>query len=765
MSKKNFLFTATVPLLITVLVFSGCAPPEAAGNTQIPTTQQGETSTQTPLPTKTPFPDATSTTSPADQEVAVLINLISAARVYDDIRGLAEIQNHSGWRNSASTGEAEALDWVGGILEEFSYLKSLGMELERQEFTVLLSTEIWESRIFLAIAGQESQVPAYAINGHKENLEEALRFDSDGKVNDENQDPVQAKGKVLVLRSGSDLEELLGNELLGKVILLDYQAVDPGPTGETAGLQLISTLIDEGIAGLILVTESGGGKYATDGTFLEGISAEGRIPIMLLRLEDLASLGIDSWEGLKGIEGAQLVWDADIFSPGMSGNLVARIPGSDPSRAVILGAHIDSANTPGAADNAINAAVLLETARVLDQAAFQPPVDLYLVWFGSEELGFHGSQAFVAAHQKLLDRTIAAFTMDGFTADKDPPIFAMGGSSYARFGNTSLPFADYLASKAEVFQIPIEFVIDSPIFNSDEGPFHGFVPAVRFAFGSEQIGRTFHSPYDSPDILVDQEDVMEGSVAMALIAALATPQDNPGLLRSVPKPVSKALILATHTEPLHMTPTMLINLDRALAWEGFDVDVIPYGQSPTEDDLADAALVLALPVVDYPTRETGFDLYDVIWSPEEIDLLVDYVEEGGFLVLTNSFHRLFFGKITDPNEDWKKVNDLSHPFGIGYAPKSFPITSIPITTDHPLTEMMTGLKVIPENGVALEVTDGEILAAWKDQVALVLVDYGANGGQVLALSDLGSLDLYDFQDDNDMNQKFIKNLARYLLSD
>jgi hypothetical protein len=657
------------------------------------------------------------------------------------------------------------LNWVAGVLDKFNYLNSLGISLERQEFHVFLATEVWENRLFLTVAGQESEVPVYAISGHKENLGEALRFDSDGKVNDRNFDPVHAQGKVLVLQSASDLGELAGGELEGKVILLDYQAVDPGPGGETAGLQLISSLIDKGIASLILVTERGGGKYATDGTTLEGIHAEARIPITLLRLEDLEPLGINDWDGLSEIEKAHLVWDVDVISPGVSGNLVARIPGADPSRAMILGAHIDSSNTPGAADNALNAAVLLEVARVMDQAAFQPPVDLYLVWFGSEEMGFHGSQAFVSEHQDLLDRAMGAFTLDGFTSDQDPPILAMGGSSFARFGNTGLPFADYLASKAESFQIPIEFVIDSPIFNSDEGPFHGFVPAIRFAFGSAQIGRAFHSPYDTPEILADQGKMMEDSVAMALIAAVATTQDNPGLLRDLPKPRGKALILATHTEPLHMTPTMLINLVRGLAWEGLDVDVIPYGKSPTTEDLRDADLVLALPVVDYPIRETGFDLYDVIWSPEEITLLVDYVEDGGLLVLTNSFHRLFFGKITDPNEDWKKVNDLSQPFGIGYAPKSFPITSVPITTDHPLTEWMTGLEVIPENGVALEIADGVILAAWKDQAAMVLVDYGANGGQVLALSDLGSLDLYDFQDDNDMNQKFIKNLAKYALRD
>jgi hypothetical protein len=315
-ARKNL--STAISLLIIILLITGCASPEPAGSPQIPADLEGETSTQTPLPAKTPFPDATSTTSPVDHEVAVLMNLISPSRIYEDIKSLTEIQYHSGWRNSASSGEAEALDWVAGVLDEFSYLNNLGLELERQEFTVFLSTEVWESRLFLTIGSQESQVPVFAISGHKENLKEALRLDSDGKVNDENLDPVHAKGQVLVLRSASDLEELAGNGLQGKVVLLDFQAVDPGPTGETAGIQLVSDLIEEGIAGLILVTESGGGKYATDGTNLEGISVEERIPIMLLRLEDLAFLGIDSWEGMKDIEGADLVWDVDIFSPGIS---------------------------------------------------------------------------------------------------------------------------------------------------------------------------------------------------------------------------------------------------------------------------------------------------------------------------------------------------------------------------------------------------------------------------------------------------------------
>ena len=143
---------------------------------------------------------------------------------------------------------------------------------------------------------------------------------------------------------------------------------------------------------------------------------------------------------------------------------------------------------------------------------------------------------------------------------------------------------------------------------------------------------------------------------------------------------------------------MLIDLDHALAWEGFDVDVIPYGQSPTSDDLTDADLVLVLPVIDYPTADSDLTLYDEEWRDDEIDLLVTYVEQGGFLVLTNSAKRLFFGEGSDTNEDWEKVNALAAPFDISYESASFARTRAGIVSAHPLTENLTSLVLIPSNG-------------------------------------------------------------------
>jgi len=130
------------------------------------------------------------------------------------------------------------------------------------------------------------------------------------------------------------------------------------------------------------------------------------------------------------------------------------------------------------------------------------------------------------------------------------------------------------------------------------------------------------------------------------------------------------------------------------------------------------------------------------------------------LVLTNSAHRLFMGQVFDANEDWEKVNALAAPFGISY--ESIPSPSIAtIVSDHPLTEDLASLLMIPDNGLTLRLQAGQTLAEMGGRAALGLVDYGEAGGQVLALSDVGSLDLYNPRQQDRNNFNFLRNLARH----
>lgn len=81
-------------------------------------------------------------------------------------------------------------------------------------------------------------------------------------------------------------------------------------------------------------------------------------------------------------------------------NLVAEIPGINPDKEIIIGAHIDSIakdkdalTCPGANDNASGVAALLEIARVLGQQ--KPKYTVKLVFFNGEEAGLNGSERFV----------------------------------------------------------------------------------------------------------------------------------------------------------------------------------------------------------------------------------------------------------------------------------------------------------------------------------------------------------------------------------
>ncbi|NIV32621.1 MAG: M28 family peptidase, partial [Anaerolineae bacterium] len=581
-------------------------PPTATLVPPTSTKQPSESALPQPPDLPTAIPPATSTPKPteASESLDSLLSLISQERLFASLKELTAIQPYSGWRSSATEGEAEAQEYVADILGDLAYLQSLGLELERSSFHVFLATELWDTRLYLTTQGQETEVPADAPRGHRHDVTQALRFDSDGALNDSERNPVEVQGDAVLLRSTGEIDALPEGDLEGKIVFLDYALIDLMTTAPGENLQIVSNLIDGGAAGLVLVTQfstvpgESYGRLLGDGAALERVTTRPALPTLYARLEDLAPAGISNWQDLARVEAARLVWDTDVFSPGSSGNLVARIPGADPSSAVILGAHIDSPNSPGAIDNGINSVALLEVARVLNQAQVQPAIDLYLVWFGSEELWLYGSQHFVNTHQELLDRTIAAFIMDGIIGPLPRDYLELAGWSHSRFGDARTNLSSYLDRRAAAHDIPIDQVIDRQGIGADEGVFNGFVPTTGFAFGSDKGGYA-HSPYDTVEVVAEQGALLEQIAAMALLAALETGQDRPEL-RVTPEPVRRALILASHTEVLHMTPTTLVDLDRALAWEGFDVDVIPYGQAVAADELRDAELIVALPVIDYP---------------------------------------------------------------------------------------------------------------------------------------------------------------------
>ncbi|HOQ99604.1 MAG TPA: M28 family peptidase [Anaerolineae bacterium] len=751
--------------MLLVLLAASCAAPQRAPSATAAPAPAIAQATATAAPTLLPQATAEAPAALGDPQA-----LVSQERLFATLEDLTAIRPGLGWRSSGTLGEAEALDYVAGRLDELAYLRSLGLEQERQHFRIYLSMEHWEARLALTAGGRAIEVPANGLRGARDNIAQALTLDSDGALNDTDRNPLTGEGVAVVIHSAADLERITPAAVRGKVVLLDYAAVDRTVVEPNRARGLASAILNANPAGVVLITAYSNRPGESHGTFVGEGSVIGTVkagptpPVLYTRLEDLAPAGIATWDDLARVESARLTWDGDVVAPATSGNLVAHIPGADPSRALILGAHVDSPNVPGAMDDGSGVAALLEVARVLDEARMQPPLDLYLAWFGSEEAGLFGSAHFAATHQELLDRTQAMLQIDCLTRPLDgvDAMLTLMAWPYSRLGQSRLPWPQFLADAAgrqglRAYAGPL-FGIDS-----DNNSFDGFgVPTANLGyFGPrmEQMGVHYaghlHDPYDTVALAREVAPQLEQMARIALLAVLG-PLPAEAELRVALQPQRRAVFVASHTEAVHMTPAALIDLGMALTWEGYDVDLVPYGQTVTAADLQGAALVVALPVLDYPSPGGDPALYDEAWQPAEVTALESYVAEGGLLVLTNSAHRLkYMNMAMDINEDWSDANALAGRFGISYQEGEMAAGDAWVEGTSPLLEGLSSLRLVERNGVPLSLAQGRVLAQAGGWAAAGLVDQGR--GQVLALADLGLLGAAG----EPANLAFWRNLARY----
>lgn len=703
------------------------------------------------------------------------VDLISLESLLSYLEDLTSIQPYSGWRNAGSSGETEALDYVGEKLSTFSTLQTAGMEIERQSFKVYLSTEIWDSGLTLKIGGQETDVPAEGLRASRFDKAAASYFDTDGGFNDSDLNPVTANGSPLIVHKEDDLYSLKASEIKGRILFLDFSLVDRYVNSEAnINSSQLMTLMDTGLAGVVLVTQYSNqpgeshGTVLGDGFYFQRQVPSKRIPVLFIRFENLQSLGITSWEDLEQIDSADLMLDSDVYSPGISGNIIAHIPGKDSTKAVILGAHIDSPNVSGAFDDGSGSAALLEIARVLDVSKTKPSVDVYLAWFGGHEIGTYGSAFFAATHQELLDRTLALYQMDclGQPMEGTSSEITMFLTSYGRFGDESLPLPDFLSDAVSDQGISLDRYIEYGLI-ADNSNFDIFnVPNIDLLYLNTGVWRTrgsdyghyanhFHDPYETVEEVRQVGNAFVGMTKVMLMAALETGKDQPNL-RVPPSPHHRALIIASHTESINLTTATFREFGMALAWEGFDVDLIPYGQSITPSDLENTEIVILPPTLDYPGPQNE------TWSESEITILNKYVSDGGFLVVTNTtFNYSTIIPLDENNEDSRKFNTLLEPMGISFRYGNIGGENDEIAkavTDHPLTENATYLTYNNSFGVPFTMKNGLELLRADFRPIVGLVDYGDQGGQVLVIADLGILQTNSV---GAKNLQFLKNIARY----
>ncbi len=714
-----------------------------------------------PAPTSVPTSNSTPYATPVDA-------VINPDRMMNTLQDLTQIQAYSGWRTSATQGEKEALSFVKERLSKMDSLVNKGLEVSQDTFRVFLATEIHQTTLILKGKNGSTTVPVNGIRGARDNVQSALRLDSDGKLNDNELNPVTVSGEVAILRDGSQFSEIDAGSLKGKIVFIEYAWLDTVLIDDALGMQRMQAVIAAEPAGIVLVTTFSNQPGISHGTFAEDLGvisrleSEPSIPTVVMRSEDLPGESGGGWAKLEQQEAAQLTWDTDILTPAESGNLVAMIPGETHEKAVLLSAHIDSANTPGALDDGSGSAILLEIAAAINEAKAVPPMDLYLVWYGSEEIGLLGSANFTAQHEEIIDKLAGMLNIDCLSRPVEgaPATLNFAYGSGSAPGDTNDPWANYLVARAEAAGIPVQQVY-LPLA-SDNSSFAGYnVANLDLIYDSDSMMNDYngvwfaghlHDPYDETALVRQVQPQLEQMAQIALDTALIP--ENVELFRQKSGEQRRVLFISSHNEDVLLTPAALFDLGLAFEHAGMDVDTLPYGQALTASDLENVDLAIALPVFDLPESETP---YDESWSDSEINVIKEYVNSGGTLILTNTAHRVkYYNTLYEENEDWADANALGKGFGITYLKPGTNTSNSSETTEDRLTKGVPVIYWYEGNGVPFSMVSGISLATAGGQTVLGRLEYGK--GTVIAVADIGMLSAYP---NELLNPQLVKNILDY----
>jgi Peptidase family M28 len=244
---------------------------------------------------------------------------------------------------------------------------------------------------------------------------------------------------------------------------------------------------------------------ANEGTWINvtGIS----IPSVAGRLDSATALANGVEKGSTGLTARMKVdWRPGTYP---TSNVIAETRKGDPNNVIVVGAHLDSVGVgPGINDNGSGSATILEIAEQV--AKVTPRNKIRFIWFGAEEHGLLGSEAYIDSLPESERDKIAAmlnfdmvgspnfvrFVYDGDLSDSDPP---PGGAPEASADIEQL-FLDYFAKHGLATE-PTAF--DG---RSDYGPFiFAGIPAGGLFTGAEGIktageaaiyGGTAGEPYD-----------------------------------------------------------------------------------------------------------------------------------------------------------------------------------------------------------------------------------------------------------------------------
>lgn len=193
----------------------------------------------------------------------------------------------------------------------------------------------------------------------------------------------------------------------GAAVLVDPQKVGADPSFVMRAA-LARALADAGAAAMLIPSDKPGRMIYTSAF---GFYPRGPLPVISVAKED--SLLLRRLLAKGPVKLALDVRNTFDTSPYRERNVIADLPGRDADEVVLLGAHYDSWDpAEGADDDGSGVAAVLEAARILKTLGVLPRRTIRFAFFSGEEEATLGSRAYVAAHEKELDRLRAVLVMD-----------------------------------------------------------------------------------------------------------------------------------------------------------------------------------------------------------------------------------------------------------------------------------------------------------------------------------------------------------------
>ena len=215
--------------------------------------------------------------------------------------------------------------------------------------------------------------------------------------------PAGITGEVVGFDNVSDLERAPDSAVRGKIVFVTHamqRAQDGSGYGVFGAPRRQGPTIASRKGAIGIVIRSIGTDYHRNPhtgvqSFAEGVKP---IPAGALTLPDAEQLQRILKRGKPVTMHLTLVSQT---GRGQSGNVIAEVPGRDPSLpAILVGGHLDSWDQgTGAIDDATGVAIAAAAAKRIMNAG-RPLRTIRVVWFGAEEPGLFGGLAFQRAHKE-----------------------------------------------------------------------------------------------------------------------------------------------------------------------------------------------------------------------------------------------------------------------------------------------------------------------------------------------------------------------------